>query len=200
MTIYETLKMAERPCPCGAGTMRVTRTEPDHAWRSSSVSWDGELDCEKCKERYAVIEQGNRYVLVERVHLDERGRHKDEVDRIRAQIEASGSMAAVRRAFAERLAALPSRAAKHRLASSARAASGGDAWFKGELSRGPEQYAERHITAYNAEHAAAALGIDLGELAGLFDGWRRERELADAKLPTIGEPLYELPPMAWYRP
>lgn len=56
-------------CLCGSGEVIINFCTPDHPWPTSSKWFETSVSCSDCLDKYALIEQDNKYVFVDKNHL-----------------------------------------------------------------------------------------------------------------------------------
>lgn len=105
-------------CPCGKGTISVTRTTPDHPWaKASQTTYSGALNCPECRKTFAIL-NGHRDQMPSLVlrsaieaHQAARTAYRSAETRIRSspQVERLCSR------LVAQVDAAPSIAARHRL-------------------------------------------------------------------------------------
>ena len=108
---------AHKPCPFGAGKIRVDITYRDTDWGMADQSWEGVIECDACASRYAFVGAGRGIDVIrheEKLRCDSllnvAGRSLDAA-------MASSEVVAVIKNLARELDALPSVAARYRLLS-----------------------------------------------------------------------------------
>ena len=116
MGSQEAKTVAQKVCPCGAGQVRIVFTYEDTDWGSRDHDWHGVIECERCRPLYTFVAAGRGADVV-------RVEDKEHCDQLRAEAKAlkrrflaSTEVEDVFEKVAVALDALPSVAARHRLA------------------------------------------------------------------------------------
>jgi hypothetical protein len=112
----ERITAARKPCPCGAGQVRVDITYKDSDWGMTDHGWEGVIECESCAPLYDFIGSGRG---VDLIRIEDKQRRdnllRDAVDCENACFRSDEVSRAIEKLAAE-LDALPNMTAKHRLA------------------------------------------------------------------------------------
>lgn len=112
----ERLTAQRKPCPCGAGEIRVDVTYQDSDWGMSDQSWEGVIDCGHCEPQYGFVGAGRG---VDLVRIDDKTRSdalRAEAAECESALLISAAVAAAIQKLAAEMDALPTMAAKYRLA------------------------------------------------------------------------------------
>ena len=68
MSTIDSSRVYDKPCPCGAGWIIITKCSPDHPYVRDSQTWyEGKLDCSVCGEEYKideVDENDSRFIIL----------------------------------------------------------------------------------------------------------------------------------------
>lgn len=64
--------IADEPCKCGKGRIKVEYLTPDHPWPTNSYSVSTEIICDDCRKQFSLIEQDYHIVWVYNKNIDER--------------------------------------------------------------------------------------------------------------------------------
>lgn len=112
----ERMTAQRKPCPCRASTVRVDITYFDSDWGMRDQSWEGIIECEQCQPRYAFIGAGRGVDLVRIEDKNCSDALRVEAAECEDEILASVEVAAAIRKLAAEIDALPTMAAKYRLA------------------------------------------------------------------------------------
>ena len=148
-------------CPCGKSTVTFTTSSPDHPWaRASQTTYSAAIDCEECREKYAVHHESSndRPVIV---HRDEVDAKKAVREKIRAANKAIKQSEEAERLRAKIIAAInneTSMAARHRKLSEF----GLSHESYGTYRKRPYDGAEAMRLAYGAGLARIGSTTDLG--------------------------------------
>ena len=112
----ERMTAQRKPCPCGAGTVRVDITYVDSDWGIRDQSWEGIVECVQCQPRYGFVGAGRGVDVVRIEDKDCSDALRAEAAECEATLLASAAVAAVIEKLAAEIDALPTMAAKYRLA------------------------------------------------------------------------------------
>ncbi len=166
------------PCLCGAGTIEVTTTSPDHPWvRASQIHTTYAFSCRPCAAQYVIDEEGRIRL---RSEVDARRAADDRVEAARRAFDRRADVEVVREAFAAHLDGLPSVAAVYRFLDELRLASYSISGFRNNW-RGGRDWVTKHGRSRNIRAFLDALGHDATPFAADLD---RIDELA-AAVPTV---------------
>ena len=165
------------PCPCGAGSVVITTSTPDHPWISAyNVHHSVAILCQACSEQFMV--DGMRIVrradYIEQVEA--RGRARAAHD----QFSTSAGVRDVKAAFGVHLGTLPSVAAVYRYLT----AHGLESYAIGSFRkrwRGGPHWAEQNISSWNLPKVLTLLGREAGQFVADL---QRLKEL-DAAIPNV---------------
>jgi hypothetical protein len=111
---WERMTAACKPCPCGAGKVRIDITYRDTDWGMTDQSWEGIIECGTCAPRYALLGAG-RGVDVVRIEKLRRNDLLHQADQLMNAAMSSPKVAVVIEQLAAELDALPTVAARYRL-------------------------------------------------------------------------------------
>lgn len=161
---------SSKPCVCGQGEIITYTTTPDHGWVSAyNVHQSFEIKCPSCAKEYAL--DGAR--VVRRVELAEHNAAHSRYWSAHEAFTKSSPVVEVKKAFGERLDAMPSRAAIHRYLQQHHLDSYSIGSFRRHWVDG-EGWASTHVHTRNLSKVLELLGRDpasfdaeLGELARL---------------------------------
>jgi hypothetical protein len=109
---------AESKCPCGNGTISVTRTTPDHPWaRASQTTYSAALNCPECCKTYAILGgQGDQMPgLVLKSAIDAHRGARVAHQSAEKSIRSSAPVERLCNELIARIDAAPSMAARYRL-------------------------------------------------------------------------------------
>ena len=116
MASQEAVTVARKPCPCGGGQVEIVLTYEDSDWGMRDQDWHGVISCERCEPLYAFVGAGRGADMVrveDKAHCENLRR---EAATLRERFLASAEVEDVFERVATALDALPSVAARHRLA------------------------------------------------------------------------------------
>jgi hypothetical protein len=165
MATDDCFEIGRGPCPCGKGIITVEKCIPDHPWaKESQASYTPALACEVCKRKYAFF--GRQLVL--RSDLEQHREAEKNWHRKLREIEASQDFKDLAKKIDIRLAAERSDAARYRLLTAARLATG--------LSLQRFRRSGYQLSALHAKAALDLLQIQMQRLLAMAD---EADELAD---------------------
>lgn len=116
MGSQEAVTVAHAACPCGNGQVRIIVTYEDTDWGSRDHDWHGVVACERCKPLYTFVGAGRGADVVRVEDKELCDRLRDEAKAIRRRFLASAEVEEVLEKVAAAFDALPSVAARYRLA------------------------------------------------------------------------------------
>jgi hypothetical protein len=167
-------------CPCGAGTVMITTSTPDHAWVSSyNVHHSVEIICRECSSQYQV----NNTRIVRRSDYAQHATAKNTADEAQKQFSKSAPVESIRTDFGIYLDTLPSVAAIYRYLSGHGLEGHSIGSFRKHW-RGGGPWAQQHVSTRNLPKVLGLLGRDPQEFA---DDLLRIKNLEDAvpDVPTV---------------
>jgi hypothetical protein len=112
----ERMTAQRKPCPCGAGAIRVDITYLDTDWGMRDQSWEGIVECGQCQPLYGFVGAGRGVDLVRIEDKNGSDALRVEAAECEAALLASAEVAAAIEKLAAEIDALPTMAAKYRLA------------------------------------------------------------------------------------
>lgn len=116
MGSQEAVTVAHAVCPCGTGQVRIVLTYEDTDRGSRDHDWHGVIECERCRPLYAFVGAGRGADVVRVEDKECCDRLRAEAKALRRRFLASVEVEAVFEVVAARFDALPSTAARYRLA------------------------------------------------------------------------------------
>ena len=191
--------MAEKPCPCGEGTVIVESCIPDHPWAKDSQRFlKSALNCRKCSEVYALENRASMsclgpVVVVSRSEVETREQLLANWHKARKELAGSPKGQALVQKFVHLLQSQPSVAAMHRLLSDNGFHVRSIAGFRQEV-KGPEGIAglvKRQFGASEFPNMMAALGKSDAELEEAVQKAKGLWDAAQEELPIVGQPVIE---------
>ena len=108
----------ESSCPCGRGTIAVTRSEPDHGYvRPNQIAYSAKIACGECAERYEIrSREYDRYPwVVRRPDADRQREAAERLAALEAEVLASEAVGRLRERIVAAVDGQPSMAAAHRV-------------------------------------------------------------------------------------
>lgn len=112
----ERMTAQRKPCPCGAGAVRVDVSYFDSDWGMRDQSWEGIVECEQCQPRYGFVGAGRGVDLVRIEDKNCSDALRVEATECEDEMLSSAEVAAAVRKLVAEIDALPRMAAKYRLA------------------------------------------------------------------------------------
>ena len=114
-TEYSTI---DSPCPCGQGTIAVTRSEPDHGYvRASQIGYSAKILCGKCSDFYEI--RGQEYErfpsVVRRSDADRQRTAQERLEALEKDVMASDAVGRLRQRIVAAVDGEPTMAAAHRV-------------------------------------------------------------------------------------
>ena len=173
------------PCPCGQGSIAVTRTEPDHGYvRASQISYSAEIACAECDGVYEIRKgEYDAYPWVARVSDAERQRMAQErLTAVEAEVMASDEVGRLRRRIVAVVDGQPSMAAMHRVLRRF-----GLAWETVSTYR-KRPYGGEEALRYSGASVFARIGslADMGQAdTSLFEGWARRLDSLEQEVRNL---------------
>lgn len=190
--------IAEKPCPCGKGTVEVLNCIPDHPWaRASQRFLKSKLDCDECTKIYVIDDRSGfdlgPVVIVERASVEAREKLLTKWHKTRKEIWASPKAEALIQNFIDLLNAQPSMVAMYRILTAHEFYLSSLPNFRQSV-QGPGGIANvvrSNFDASGLPQMMAALETSDSELEKLVEGLNDIWDAAHAPLPIIGEPIVE---------
>lgn len=116
MASQEAVTVARKRCPCGGGQVEIVFTYEDSDWGMRDQNWHGVISCEQCEPLYAFVGAGRSTDMVRVEDKAQCDRLRHEAATLRERFLASAEVDAILNRVAAAFDALPTVAARYRLA------------------------------------------------------------------------------------
>lgn len=184
-------------CLCGSGEVIINFCTPDHPWPTSSKWFETSVSCSDCLDKYALIEQDNKYVFVDKNHLKIRDDYGAEYSQRSDDILKWPEVKEILDNLTNILEAQPSIAACYRLLNAnGLIVYGTVGTFRRHWS-GASNYVRNNVRASSLNNIMKLTGkivkkveTEVGELEIL---WEKHNE----SIPIVGQPLLDISPYMW---
>lgn len=103
------------PCLCGAGEFVIAWEEPDHGYPSASGDWRPGIECAACRERYTLVLQDGKFIVVDAAEVRRRRELADRAFRLSQETLATPQAEEQIGRLVELCESQPSMAAAYRL-------------------------------------------------------------------------------------
>jgi len=181
------------PCHCGKGEFLIEWCEPDHpSVKPGEGQWESSIECAECDDRYAIVERGRRFVLVETVHLERRRNLENELSERRKRFMDRADVRALLQQFEDKLESFRYKAEIFRFLQHHGFYTGGSqATFTKNWSNANKWVRDYIFFPAHVLKAAGALGADTAAFENDIREFERIEADVTAPLPTIGDSIYE---------
>lgn len=191
MSTTDSINIYKGSCCCGGGEIIITFCTPDHPWRTESKWFEQSITCKACDEKYCLVEQNKKYILVDKSEVWKRIEYQKEYMARSKVLLSSTNADKLLNYLVELLEQQASIAAVYRLLQTAHLVSESVGTFRKKWN-GAENWVRNRLTSSNLPQVMELVGVKdeiiLQEIKENEKLWAKSNE----PLPYLDKPVCDV--------